>query len=418
MAKADRKGSGNRPDVIIRKEEVVEGEAHGGAWKVAYADFVTAMMAFFLLMWLLNATTEDQRKGLADYFSPNSQLSHASSGTGDPFGGHTAFDQGALVSDRGAVQALVGTRPTTLDPSDDDAQPGPPPRGAADDDDQDQGGRPRAAPPDPTAPATAARASGSATPAGTATANAGAAAASTAAAAASAAAATISGAAAAAARAPTDAELRAAQERREKAEFNKAAQQIREAVQSDPALADLGHQLAVDMTPEGLRIQILDEDHRSMFPLGSDVPNDRAKLLLQKVTPVLEKLTQEISIAGYTDAAPFPGPDHTNWELSAERANATRRLLVEGGLPDSRIRSVTGNADRDPLLPMDPLAAENRRIAIVVLRTPRPVGGATAVANAAGNAAAGLAANAMVNATGQAGAGVPPAPGAMAAPVR
>jgi flagellar motor protein MotB len=93
-----------KSEVIVKKYEIVEGGHHAGAWKVAYADFVTAMMAFFLLMWLLNATTEDQRKGLADYFSPNSQLSHGSSGTGQPFGGHTAFDQGALVSDRGAVQ--------------------------------------------------------------------------------------------------------------------------------------------------------------------------------------------------------------------------------------------------------------------------------------------------------------------------
>src|SRR6201986_2013873 len=100
--KGGRKGKG---EILIRKEEVVEGEAHGGSWKVAYADFVTAMMAFFLLMWLLNATTEDQRKGLADYFSPSNLMSHASSGTGEPFGGHTAFDKGALVSDRGAVQA-------------------------------------------------------------------------------------------------------------------------------------------------------------------------------------------------------------------------------------------------------------------------------------------------------------------------
>src|SRR3984885_206365 len=100
--KADKKGNGG--NIIIRKEEVIEGGGHGGAWKVAYADFVPAMMAFFLLMWLLNATTEDQRKGLADYFSPTSVLSHNSSGTGQPFGGHTAFDEGALVSDRGAVQ--------------------------------------------------------------------------------------------------------------------------------------------------------------------------------------------------------------------------------------------------------------------------------------------------------------------------
>ena len=106
-AKGERKGG----SVVIRKEEVVEGGHHGGAWKVAYADFVTAMMAFFLLMWLLNATTEEQRKGLADYFSPNSVLSHNSSGTGQPFGGRTAFIEGAMVSDRGAAQVTVGKQP-------------------------------------------------------------------------------------------------------------------------------------------------------------------------------------------------------------------------------------------------------------------------------------------------------------------
>ena len=86
MRSANGKNKENRP-IIIRREEVVEGGHHGGAWKVAYADFVTAMMAFFLLMWLLNATTEEQRQGLADYFSPHNLLSHASSGTGEPFGG-------------------------------------------------------------------------------------------------------------------------------------------------------------------------------------------------------------------------------------------------------------------------------------------------------------------------------------------
>src|SRR6185437_5478303 len=94
MARDDGRGN-KRPTIVIRKDEVIEGGHHGGAWKVAYADFVTAMMAFFLLMWLLNATTEEQRKGLADYFSPTSVLSHNSSGTGQPFGGHTAFDKGA-----------------------------------------------------------------------------------------------------------------------------------------------------------------------------------------------------------------------------------------------------------------------------------------------------------------------------------
>src|ERR1700749_123415 len=106
--KGGRKGKG---EILIRKEEVVEGEAHGGCWKVAYADFVTAMMAFFLLMWLLNATTEEQRKRLADYFSPNAVLSHNSSGTGQPFGGRTAFSDGAMLSDLGSAQVTVGKQP-------------------------------------------------------------------------------------------------------------------------------------------------------------------------------------------------------------------------------------------------------------------------------------------------------------------
>src|SRR5579862_1354173 len=100
MAKADRR---NARSVIIRREEVVEGGHHGGAWKIAYADFVTAMMAFFLLMWLINSTTEDQRRGIADYFTPSNAWSHASSGSGQPFGGHTPFDKGDMVSDRGAA---------------------------------------------------------------------------------------------------------------------------------------------------------------------------------------------------------------------------------------------------------------------------------------------------------------------------
>jgi chemotaxis protein MotB len=445
MAKTDRKGTGNRQNVIIKKEEIVEAAAHGGAWKVAYADFVTAMMAFFLLMWLLNATTEDQRKGLADYFSPNNMLSHASSGTGQPFGGHTAFDQGALVSDRGAVQAIVGSRPTPIDPSD------------PADDDQDQGASPPATPP-PSEPvpgaagltpppmnvaatsaqtnvaatsaqmnvaatsaqinvaatsaqmnvaATPAPMTGAVTPAQlnvaatSAPMTGGATSAQMKLASAPALAtfglpvetalsqsAQSSAAGAAQSRGATQVELRDAQQRQEKAEFNQAAQQIRDAVRGDPALADLARQLAIDITPQGLRIQILDEDHQPMFPLGSAVPNDRAKLLLQKVTPVLARLSQDISIAGHTDSAPFPGPDRTNWELSTERANATRRLLVEGGLPDSRIRSVTGNADRDPLLPADPLAAANRRIAIVVLRSARPAEAAPEPSSTAGGTAA------------------------------
>ena len=152
-------------------------------------------------------------------------------------------------------------------------------------------------------------------------------------------------------RKPTEAELQAALEKREKQAFEQAAQQIRDAVGNDPQLAELARQLVIDMTPEGLRIQIRDADREPMFPLGSAVPNDKARLLLQKVAPVLARLTQDISIAGHTDAAPFAGSGRTNWELSADRANATRRLLIESGLQESRIRSVTGNAERDLAVP-------------------------------------------------------------------
>src|SRR3954452_10427773 len=109
----------NRATVVIRKEEVIAGGHHGGAWKVAYADFVTAMMAFFLLMWLLNATTQEQKRGLADYFSPNSHLAKTTSGLGAPFGGTTPNAEGSLLSDRGNVQ-LTRTQPFPVVDDDED----------------------------------------------------------------------------------------------------------------------------------------------------------------------------------------------------------------------------------------------------------------------------------------------------------
>jgi chemotaxis protein MotB len=302
-------------------------------------------------MWLLNATTEDQRKGLADYFSPNNLMSHASSGTGEPFGGHTAFDEGALVSDRGSVQVTPGKRPL-IEHTEDGEDPvytethyarsgdGIGEISVADDQDSDasdkkglgeKGTRPAPGP----GPGSEAIAPQIGQQSG---------------------------------RPITAADIAAEKAKAEKAAFEQAAEQIKEAVRSDPALSDLAKQLAIDMTPDGLRIQIIDEIKLPMFPSGSSTPNERVRLLMQKVVPVLIKLKQPISIAGHTDGAPFPGPDRTNWELSAERANATRRVLVDGGFPDNRIKSVIGAADRDPLLPADPLAAANRRIAILVMR--------------------------------------------------
>jgi len=114
------KKRGDKATIIIRREEVVEGGHHGGAWKVAYADFVTAMMAFFLLMWLLNATTEEQRRGLADYFSPNNVMARTTSGFGQPFGGTTPNIDGSLASTKGAVQVVLSPPHPVIDSDEDE----------------------------------------------------------------------------------------------------------------------------------------------------------------------------------------------------------------------------------------------------------------------------------------------------------
>ena len=337
-AKGGGKANG-RANIIIRKEEVVEGGHHGGAWKVAYADFVTAMMAFFLLMWLLNATTSEQRRGLADYFSPSAAMSRNTSGFGAIFGGHTPNDDGTLASDRGVISVMNAEVKPTFDVEEDDSDT--PASAASLQTGQEGLNTRRAQMQHPGGPAGVAAPSRS------------------------------DGAEIAAADA-SEAQLRAELARKERKAFEAAAKQIRDEVSKDPALADLARQLSVDIAPEGLRIQILDEDKQAMFATGSAVLNDRARALLLKVAPVLMKLPERLSITGHTDAAPYHGGDRSNWELSAERANATRRLLADAGLPEARVETVSGKADREPLLPADPLAAVNRRIAIVVLREATP----------------------------------------------
>ncbi len=341
-----------RPIVVIRRVEEAEAGHHGGAWKVAYADFVTAMMAFFLLMWLLNATTEAQRTGLADYFTPSNAFSRQSSGSGQPFGGHTPFDHGSMVSDR-AMEAVLPGR--TMQSSDGVAALTP--STAPELDNTNAGGAPADTEGDKSVGGGEA-AKATVTPARSdylAQAAAGSAP-------------QPDPAAADPDHQPT-ATLRAELAQREAAAFKQAAQAIRDAVNADPGAGDVARQLAIDTTPQGLRIQLLDADRQPMFDTGSSAVTERAQLLLRKIAPVVAHLSQDVSISGHTDAAPYRGSGKSNWELSSERANATRRLLVESGLSESRFRSVSGNADREPLLPADPFAAANRRIAIVVLRS-------------------------------------------------
>jgi chemotaxis protein MotB len=345
----------NQQPVVIRKEEAEESGHHGGQWKVAYADFVTAMMAFFLLMWLINATTEAQRRGLADYFSRANIFAHQMSGSGKPFGGKTPYEAGAFVSDEGSARVIRGHAEAIPDPDDNDAdtpaEPRPP----------HVLGDEVAVETDAAGPAdhTSGNARTTINPNG-------------------AGAAVITLPPAAIMKDNSASVTRQAPERKaqqaetavqqEETAFRNAAEQIRQAIRNDPELAQLSRQLAIDETPEGLRIQILDEENQPMFATGDSQPNQRALQLLRKISPILLHLPEEISIAGYTDAAPYRGGEKTNWELSTERANAARRILQQEGIPEARFRTVIGHADRDLLLPADPLAAANRRIAIVLLR--------------------------------------------------
>jgi chemotaxis protein MotB len=328
-------GKGGGTIVIKRIEEGGHGH-HGGAWKVAYADFVTAMMAFFLLMWLLNATSEEQRRGIADYFAPTNVFGRSLSGAGQPFGGSSMTDDTSQVARAGTPSAVPAPRPQS--PDDDSEDIGEPyrdrlPEGGQHPQPHEAGGQARQAGPRTDRAAVGAEAVSAAESARR-----------------------------------GEASVAAEAARAEAAAFDAAAAQIRQAIEADARIAEFGRQLAIDSTPEGLRIQLVDEERRPMFALGGAAPNDAARLLVQKLAPILQSLPNAVSIAGHTDAAPFRGPGRTNFDLSAERANSVRRLLSEAGLPDARIRSITGNADRDLLLPAEPLAASNRRIAIVLLR--------------------------------------------------
>ena len=285
----------DRPILIKKVKKVVGHGHHGGAWKVAYADFVTAMMAFFLLMWLINTTDPEQKRGIAEYFAPAS-VSATSSGSGGILGGTSLGDDGAKSSGSQSVISQLAPE-------------------APDDAPQDAGQSQNLA-------------------------------------------------------AASEAALRAEIARREAAEFASAAESLRQAMQSMPELAELSKQLIIDQTPEGLRIQLVDQEGRSMFENGSARPNPRAQLLLRAIAKVVNQLPNRISITGHTSAV--AGSSRASgagdWSLSSARADASRLTLQGAGVNADRVYSVAGKAGSDPLYPDDPSLAGNRRIAIVLLR--------------------------------------------------
>jgi len=308
----------NHASIIIKKvKKGGHGGHHGGAWKVAYADFVTAMMAFFLLLWLLNATTEEQKMGISNYFDPTAISRSTRSGSGGVLGGTSITVPGALKS--ASSPPMISTpqvarpqaeRTESTDPDSDDPENIESRLGSEDD-----------------------------------------------------------------AEGLISAEdLEKLLEEREAAQFKAAEQMLRKAIEDsdDPEVRKMAEEggLKIDQSPEGLRIQLLDQEKTALFPLGSAEMFEQTRKLLAKVSEIIAKLPNKIKISGHTDSRPFPpGATYTNWELSADRALASRRALIANGIPQERVAQVVGMADTDPIEPNDPSAPSNRRISIVLLRT-------------------------------------------------
>ena len=155
----------------------------------------------------------------------------------------------------------------------------------------------------------------------------------------------------------------------EEKQFQEAMKDIKETVQNDAELKELAKNLIVDMTPEGLRIQIVDQQGRSMFPSGSAQMYDETNKLIAKVSLIINKMPQKLSIRGHTDAVPYGNnASYDNWNLSADRANASRQSLVKAGVDPKRIADVAGKADTEALFPNDPTSPQNRRISIILKR--------------------------------------------------
>jgi len=307
------------PAIIVRRKKKGGGHGghHGGSWKVAYADFVTAMMSFFLLLWLLNTTTSDQKQGLADYFAPAS-VSRSTGGAGGVMGGQTITSDGAQISDKSPPVGEERTIPAV---------------GQGQEGEEDVAGKAEKGVEDGKGP-------------GTGTAE----------------------------NSPlTEEQALAEAMKNEEDRFKGAETMLKNAIEGSPELKDLAQQIVIDRTPEGLRIQIVDKDKFSMFPSGGSTPYERGRDLLRLVGKVLSKLPNKISVTGHTDSTPFqPGSHRDNWTLSTERATVSLGALVYGGISDARVARVAGMADRDPLVPDNPKDPRNRRISIVLLRQTLP----------------------------------------------
>jgi chemotaxis protein MotB len=296
----------NRPIIIVKRIKKGGAGHHGGAWKVAYADFVTAMMAFFLVMWLVTAVSKDKRAAIFEYFKNPSMESGK---TVKPAPGQMG-PGGASTSPINLGGGLDAPRTLTSRKPDIGANPNLPVREQIVDRKFDDKSSDK----------------------------------------------------------PETEELaRARVKEAEHKKLETLMEELKEAVSKSQALEPFKDQLLLDITPEGIRIQIVDAQNRPMFDVGSARLRDYTQSILHELTPYLSSVPNRVSITGHTDTRPYPGQGYSNWELSADRANASRRELIAGGLPDERVLRVQGLASSSLFDGNDPQSPVNRRISIIVM---------------------------------------------------
>jgi chemotaxis protein MotB len=156
--------------------------------------------------------------------------------------------------------------------------------------------------------------------------------------------------------------------------FALAAASLRQALQNLPEVAEISKQVLFEQTKDGLNIEIIDQDGRSMFPEGAKEPHERTRRLIQKLAEQLKQLPHRVTITGHTSATRLPPrSSYGPWELSADRANTVRRILEEQGVAPGNVSMVAGKADTQPLFPDDPYIAANRRITITLMREQPPM---------------------------------------------
>ncbi len=275
----------NKRPIIKKVIKVQAAGHHGGAWKVAYADFTTAMMAFFMLLWLLNVAPPETLAGLADYFTPSSS---------DTIGSPNPVNN--RINDPGQNPSPIVTI----------SVPSPPPSGQTHEG-KETGGEGERKQVDFT-------------------------------------------------------EI-------EDQSFENMQEQLRMTIQDSPTLQEMAENLIMEITEDGMKIQLIDKDRRAMFRKGSDELYNYATEMLREIGRSVQTLPNRITIEGHTDGGSFTGKNgDTNWELSADRANSARRVLGKSGVTDDRVFEVIGKAGTDPLYPDQPNKTENRRITILVLR--------------------------------------------------